>query len=68
MLGDLYQFPAPVPIRGTVRDSAHLPLAGAEIVAYAVVTDEHTGTRAVRIARAVADATGTYALLLPPEL
>jgi hypothetical protein len=43
-------------------------VAGAEITAYAVITDDELGERAIAVGKAVADESGQFMLLLPPSV
>jgi hypothetical protein len=58
-----YEVTAPIPVTGTL--TAH---PGAEVRAYAVITDESGIERNVAVGRAVVQADGAFRLLLPSRL
>jgi len=64
---DVYQVSAPLPVTGTLRDVAGA-IPGAEIRAFAVVTDEDGTERNVAVGRTIVDETGEFTLLLPARL
>lgn len=60
--------PVAVDCRISYEAGSRLSLAGAEIAAYAIVTDARGVERAIPIGKAVADDAGRFMLLLPPAV
>lgn len=67
---DSFELSAPLPLRGTVLSATEdgVPLAGAEIRAWGLVTEDDGFNRAVQIGRATTREDGSYTLLLPDRL
>jgi len=65
-----FELSAPVPLAGTVVEAGPeaMPSAGAEIRAFAIVELADGRRRALPVARTVAEADGSYMLLLPARL
>ncbi len=63
-----FEFGAPVPLSGTLRDANGDIVRGAEVRAYGVLGGENDVRRSVLIGRAISDEQGHYMLLLPSEI